>query len=101
MAAPPVLPFIAGIMLGLSIGVLVVAGATLELALSFPLAAIVAIFAGAIIGSFLLGASIGGKKPREIQLTGRVFEFPQGPIMVEVALKRMGSLIPAKPTKSD
>ena len=33
---------------------------------------------------------------RSIPLTGRVFSFPQAPVMLEIAAKRAGSLIPAR-----
>ncbi|MBW2674862.1 MAG: hypothetical protein JRD89_15850 [Deltaproteobacteria bacterium] len=32
-------------------------------------------------------------KIEPVKFSGRVFEFPQGPIMVEAALRRMGSVI--------
>lgn len=53
-----------------------------------------------LAGGILLGRATA-PKTQQVRLTGRVFEFPQGPVMLEVALRRAGSLIPAKVTRSE
>lgn len=52
-----------------------------------------------LVAGILLGKSTA--KPQEMRLTGRVFEFPQGSVMVEVALKRLGSILPTRVTESE
>ena len=53
----------------------------------------------AFVAGLLIGK--GTAKPREMHLTGRVFEFPQGAVLLEVALKRLGSILPTKVTESE
>ena len=53
---------------------------------------------GGCIVSFVAGMVVGRKTkklPRAgIPLRGRFFDYPQGAVIVETALKRAGSLIP-------
>jgi len=47
------------------------------------------------------GMLVAREKREELKLVGRVFEFPQAPIMVEIALKRYGSIIPRRMTETE
>lgn len=94
------LPFAGGILLGAVAGVFLVSAPALEVAVGMPIVFIV----GVAVVTFVAGLLVGRKtspKPEEVRMTGRVFEFPQGPLMVEVALKRMGSILPTKVVSSD
>lgn len=91
-------PFLGGLLVGLVIGSLVFSYIVVEVATGMPVALII----GVSMLTFIAGVLVGGRrqeKTKEIRLTGRVFDFPQGPVMVEVALKRMGSIIPVKVTQ--
>jgi len=60
-------------------------------------AALVAAFAFLI--GFPTGLGLGrlfSPPQRKIPMVGRVFSFPQAPVMLEIAAKRAGSLIPAR-----
>ena len=93
-------PALGGFVLGLVVGVLVAGPAVAGLAVASP----VLFAAGAAAAGFAAGLLLGRRsspRPREVRLTGRVFEFPQGPVMVEVALRRMGSVLPTRVTRSE
>ena len=93
-------PALGGFLIGVIVGIFVVGGPAAAVAASEPL-----IFAIAVASlAFLAGALLGRRtspKPKEMKLTGRVFEFPQGTVMVEVALRRLKSILPTKVTQSD
>ena len=94
------LPFLGGLVVGAVVGVLFLSGFALEVATGYPFPFI----AGIVVLTFLGGAMVGWRvspKPREPRLTGRVFDFPQGLVMVEIALKRAKSIIPVKVTSSE
>jgi len=60
------------------------------------------IFAGALFVLAVLGGMLLAREKREeLKLVGRVFEFPQAPIMIEVALRRSGSIIPRRMTETE
>jgi len=88
--------FVAGLVLGLSVGV-----ALAITALHVTVQYYWIIAAGVSALMFIAGAVVERRRRREIRLTGRVFEFPQGPVMVEIALRRMSSILPAKVTQSE
>jgi len=83
--------FLSGLILGELIGIFVMAGPTIQFAFSCPILFLVAICVFSFIGGLLLGVATRPKS-KKLPLAGRVFEFPQGPLMVEIALKRMKSL---------
>jgi len=91
-------PVVGGFIIGLVVGMFVLSGPAISVASSFP-----AFFTiGTAILTFVAGILLGRKttpKPHEIKLTGRVFEFPQGSVMVEVALRRAKSIIPVRVTQ--
>jgi len=60
-----------------------------------------AIVAGIYLMALLGGIIAAREKREEVKLTGRVFEFPQAPIMVEMALRRYGSIIPRRMTETE
>jgi len=94
------LPFVGGILLGVVAGVFLVSAPAVEVALSMPIAFVIGLVAVVFLAGLLVGRK-SSPKPEEVRMTGRVFEFPQGPLMVEVALKRMGSVLPTKVVSSD
>jgi len=51
--------------------------------------------------SLLGGMLVAREKREELKLVGRVFEFPQAPVMVEIALKRYGAIIPRRMTEAE
>ena len=91
-------PVVGGFIIGLVVGMFVLSGPAISAASSFP-----AFFTiGTAILTFVAGILLGRKttsKSHEIKLTGRVFEFPQGSVMVEVALRRAKSIIPVRVTQ--
>ncbi|RLE47842.1 MAG: hypothetical protein DRJ18_02740 [Candidatus Methanomethylicota archaeon] len=89
--------FLAGVLLGVVVGTFVVGGFVAGMGLHIAVVA-GATGAGAFVAGLVLGMTTRPKQ-EPIRLTGRIFEFPQGPIMVEVALKRASSLIPARVTR--
>ena len=91
-------PFLGGLMAGVAVGMLLLPEFMAQVASDHPLFFIV----GLTATMFVAGVSLGRKsspKPREMKLTGRVFDFPQGSVMVEVALRRMKSILPTKVTQ--
>jgi len=94
------LPFVGGILLGVVVGVFLVSAPVIEVALSMPIAFVIGLVAVVFLAGLLVGRK-SSPKPEEVRMTGRVFEFPQGPLMVEVALRRMGSVLPTKVVSSD
>jgi len=91
---------IGGFVTGLAVGMLVM------LVLSGPAmnAAGASLLLTTAVGmlAFVAGALLGRRASRqEIRLSGRVFEFPQGFVMVEVALRRARSIIPVRVTQSE
>jgi len=94
-----ILPFLGGILVGLAVGMLFLSGFAMQVAVGYPLYFMVGIAALAFVGGALLGKRMSPKY--EMKLTGRIFNFPQGPVMVQAALKRVGSLIPRKVTQGE
>jgi len=45
-----------------------------------------------VAAGFLAGWEVSGRE-RGVKLEGRFWRFPQGPLMVQISLKRMGSLV--------
>lgn len=89
-----VLPFLGGLMAGIIVGALV-AAVPMSQSMGSP-----ALLAGVAVVMFVAGLLLGRRwKPtqQEVRFTGRVFEFPQGSAMVEVALRRMRSVLPSVP----
>jgi len=93
-------PFLGGLTVGVAIGMLLLSGFAAQAATGYPLIFTVGIAVMTFVGGVLLGRR-AAPKTKEVRLTGRVFEFPQGPVMVEVALKRAKSMLPTKVTSSD
>lgn len=91
--------FLGGLALGLVVGTFVIGGIIAGVGLNTVVVA-GATGAGAFIAGLVLGMT-SRPKQEPVRLTGRVFEFPQGPVMVEVALKRASSIIPTKVTQSE
>ena len=87
-----VLTLLGGILLGIVFGVFLVSKSIIAVAGTYPW--IVAILSSVLM--FFGGVLISRKtsKTEPIRFSGRVFEFPQAPIMIEVALTRMGALVP-------
>lgn len=91
-----IFPFLGGILVGAAIGMLVLPPVTLQLSTNFLILTIATSIL-TFVGGILLGGHIMPKK--EMKLTGRVFEFPQAPIMIEIALKRAKSILATKVTE--
>ena len=85
--------FLAGFASGLAFGLLLLE--PVQAALGFPQPFAAGVAAAVFAGGLLLGRGLA-PKPREVRLTGRVFDFPQGPVMVEAALRRAKSILPTK-----
>jgi len=86
-----------GFVLVMASAVLLVVGVLL----SWIPASSIAIVAGIYLMALLGGIIAARGKREEVKLTGRVFEFPQAPIMVEMALRRYGSIIPRRMTEAE
>ncbi|MHC1627559.1 MAG: hypothetical protein ACXQTI_01845 [Candidatus Nezhaarchaeales archaeon] len=93
-------PAIGGFIIGLLVGIFVVGGPATAALATEPLIFAIAASSMAFLAGVLLGRRTS-PKPKEMKLTGRVFEFPQGTVMVEVALRRLKSILPTKVTQSD
>jgi len=91
-----VVAFVAGELIGVAVGVLATSWFT-HVIEAQPLVFTTAIAALVGVGGFLAGRRSTPK--HEMRLTGRVFDFPQGSVMVEVALRRMRSILPTKVTE--
>jgi len=87
-------PFLGGLVVGVAIGMLVLSGAVA----GYPLVLTIGVSVLMFVGGLLLGRK-SSPKPQPMRLTGRVFDFPQGFVMVEAALRRAKSIIPAKVTE--
>lgn len=90
-----VLPFIGGLITGFAFGLIVPAGFMANVLLGYPVFFTIVASVVTFIGGVLAGARVS-PKTQPVRMTGRVFEFPQGPIMVEVALRRAKSIIPGR-----
>lgn len=93
-------PAIGGFIIGLVTGMLVLSGPAMNVAGTSPMLFVAGVVALTFVAGILLGRKTS-PKPQEIRLTGRVFEFPQGSVMVEVALRRMKSILPTRVTRSE
>jgi len=91
-------PALGGFIVGLVVGMFIFSGPAMSVAGTSPILFAVGVAALTFVAGVLLGRKTS-PKPHEIKLTGRVFEFPQGSVMVEVALKRMKSILPTKVTQ--
>ncbi len=78
--------FAAGAILGAQLYIMTLTGSIMT-----PYLMLGNLLAGLAAG-VLAGWKVSGR-PRGIKLEGRFWRFPQGPYMVQVALKRMGSLV--------
>ena len=86
--------FVGGIVLGVVLGVLV-GGALLSIDAIASLGGVATILGAvalAFVGGLFLGSFRQQPKPR-VRLSGRVFDFPQAPAMVEIALRRMRAIV--------
>ena len=94
-----VLTFLGGTLVGIVLGIFVVSKPFIALAGAYPWF----LALGTSILAFFGGTLIARKttKVQPIRFSGRIFEFPQAPIMVEVALRRMESVIPARVTRNE
>jgi len=94
-----VLVLLGGILIGIVLGIFVVSKPLIALAGTYPWF----LALGTSIFAFFGGTLIARKttKVQPIRFSGRIFEFPQAPIMVEVALRRMESVIPARVTRNE
>jgi len=95
-----ILPFIGGLATGIAVAMIFLGTLAQMAALNYPWAFTIGIGALLFVGGLLVGIKTS-PKPQEMKLTGRVFDFPQGSIMVEVALRRMRSILPTKVTESE
>jgi len=93
-------PFLGGLAVGIPIGVLFLAEYVLEFAAEYPLLFIIGISVVMFVGGLVLGRR-ASPKPQKVRLTGRVFDFPQGAVMVETALRRVKSILPTKVVRSE
>ncbi len=83
-----------GLLLGLAIGIFIVGAPLIATLAGVPLLLVIGIAIIAFVGGLLIGRL--GTKEQAIQpprFGGRVFEFPQGPLLVEIALKRAGYVV--------
>jgi len=89
-----IIPFAGGLLIGLALGVLT--GAYPLIALTVERNTILVIFADTLMGA-IGGAMVMWKLNKRrgggVQLQGRFWRFPQGNLMVQISLKRMGSLM--------
>jgi len=94
-----VLVLLGGLLIGIVLGIFVVSKPFIALAGAYPWF----LALGTSILAFFGGTLIARKttKVQPIRFSGRIFEFPQAPIMVEVALRRMESVIPARVTRNE
>jgi len=86
--------FALGIVLGVLVGVLV-GGALLSVETIAMLGGVTVVL-GVVMLAFLGGLFIGlsRRPPRpQIRISGRMFDFPQAPAMVEIALRRMRAIV--------
>lgn len=86
--------FAVGIALGVVVGILV--GGALLTVEAVSMIGGVTVVLGVVVLAFLGGLFIGlsRKPPRpRVRLSGRVFDFPQAPAMVEIALRRMRAIV--------
>ena len=88
------LSFLGGLLVGLAVGMLFLSWLVMQTIdyLAFETAILM------LVGGILLGRRVA-PKTKEMRLTGRVFDFPQGSVMVEVALRRAKSIIPVRVTQ--
>ena len=91
------LHFLGGLVVGVGIGMVVLSGTVASLA-GYPLAITIGVSAFMFVGGIFLGRK-ASPKVQPMRLTGRVFDFPQGFVAVEVALRRAKSMIPVKVTE--
>jgi len=92
-------PFLGGLIVGFAICMLFLSGYVAQAA-GYPLFFTIGIAIMMFAGGVLLGRR-AAPRAKEMRLTGRVFDFPQGVVMVETALRRVKSIIPVKVTQSD
>ena len=90
--------FLGGLMVGVAISILFLSGLAIQVATGYPLFFITGIAIMMFLGGMLLGRK-SAPRVHEMRLTGRVFDFPQGSVMVEVALRRARSIIPVRVTQ--
>jgi len=90
--------FLAGFTVGFAVNMLLLSEFTAQIATGYPLFFMAGLAAAMFASGMLLGRKIAPKS-QEMRLTGRVFDFPQGSVMVEVALRRMRSILPTKVTQ--
>lgn len=85
--------FVGGVALGVVLGVLVggVLLPTEAVAFLGGVATVLGVVALAFVGGLFLGSR---RPPRpQVRFSGRVFDFPQAPAVVEIALKRMKAVV--------
>jgi len=86
--------FVGGALVGIAIGILL--GAYPIIAYTVQTNTLMFMIADTIvgvIGGLAIGWKLGGGKARGVKLQGRFWRFPQGNLMVQISLKRMGSLV--------
>jgi len=85
--------FIGGALVGIAIGILLGAYPIIAYAIQMnTLILMIADTIAGVIGGLAIGWKLGGKA-RGVELRGRFWRFPQGNLMVQISLKRMGSLV--------
>ncbi len=86
--------FLGGMVMGAAIGMAVFANPELlEAAAMVPPLILVAVAVACFLAGFMVNMK---KSAEELPMQGRVFPCPQAPVLVEVALKRMGSIMGEK-----
>jgi len=86
---------LAGFVLGVVVGIFVVGIPVIGLS---PMVIIIIVSSATFFAGIVLGRAFAPKSSA-MRLTGRIFEFPQGPVMVEVSLRRMKSILPTEVTQ--
>lgn|GEM_PF-6062553 len=85
-------------MAGVAIGMLLLSGFAAQAVIGYPIFFTIGVAVMTFMGGVLFGRRVSSKT-QEVRLTGRVFDFPQGSVMVEVALRRIKSIIPVRVTQ--
>jgi len=91
------IPYIGGLGVGLLLGILI--GSYTEVALLIGRNAVTYMLASTVLGAIagvFLGWKVSGGVAKPVRPEGRLWQFPQGVLFVQVALKRMGSVVGEK-----
>lgn len=86
--------FVGGVLIGIVIGVFILSNAIIAIAGTFPVFVNVVVAVLAFFGGIFVSRKT--EKQEQIRFSGRVFEFPQAPVVVEIALRRLGSMVPTR-----